>query len=252
VGWRASLAAAGVWLLFGCGTARSAALLVAAAVSLTEALEEIASGFERESGTSVTFTFGASNALARQIAAGAPADVFISADEAQMAFATRAGAVDASTIVPIVENGLVVVVRGDAAQWPRSAAELVGATVRRVAIADPEAVPAGVYARRYFATVGLWGRLNPKVVPTGSVRGALAAVRSGAADAGVVYQSDLVHGRGLRAAFAIPRADGPRIVYPAAVTRAAREPHTARAFLEHLLGEKAQRTFARHGFIPLR
>jgi molybdate transport system substrate-binding protein len=237
--------------LVGCGTADDTALLVAAAVSLTEALEEIGPAYEMVSGVPVKFSFGASNALARQIAAGAPADVFISADEARMTSATQGGAIDATTIVPVVGNELAVVVSDGVAHPPRNPTDLLAASIRRVAMGEPNAVPAGVYARQHFERIGLWETLLPKVVPTGSVRAALAAVSSGAADAAVVYRSDLVHATGVRLAFAIPRASGPRIVYPAAVTQRTRRARTARDFLAFLQRDEAQRVFARHGFVPL-
>lgn len=237
-------------MLFGCANPPSSRLVVAAAVSLTEALEDIAPEYERATGSSVTFTGGASNTLARQIAAGAPADIFVSADEAQMEFAARAGAIDSATRVVVVSNELAVVAPADATAVPRSAADLAAPWVRRIAIGDPEAVPAGVYARQYFERLGLWALLAPKMVPTGSVRGALAAVTSGAADAAVVYRSDLMHAASVKLAFAVPKDSGPAIVYPAAVTRRSRNPEGARRFLSYLRGVEAQRVFARHGFRP--
>ena len=234
------------------GAGRRPELLVAAAASLTEALEEIGSAYTRASGVTMSFSFGASNALARQLTAGAPADVFISADDAQMAFAARHEAVDAATIVPIVGNELAVIVASDASHVPRGAADLLSDSIRRVAMGNPSAVPAGVYGRAYFVKIGLWEQLAPKVVPTATVRAALAAVTSGAADAAVVYRTDLAETRGERLAFAISGPAAPVIVYPAAVARRSRNPAAARAFLEYLQGEDAQRTFARRGFVSHR
>jgi molybdate transport system substrate-binding protein len=111
-------------------------------------------------------------------------------------------------------------------------------------------VPAGIYARRWLEGHGLWERLRGRVVPTLDVRAALAAVESGAADAGIVYRSDLAMARGVRLALEIPADETARIVYPAAVLASSKNPE-ARPFLEHLRSPDARAVFTRFGFVPL-
>jgi molybdate transport system substrate-binding protein len=224
-------------------------VLVSAAVSLTEVLQQVAKAYEAAAGERVVLNFGASNTLARQIGSGARVDVFISADEAQMD-------VVASDIVPgtrvdLLSNQLAIVVPDDRAATVRSARDLTAAGIRRIAIGDPAAVPAGVYARSYLEGAGLWSVLQPKLVPAGSVRLALAAVENGAADAAIVYRTDIATARRVRAAFVVPLADGPRIVYPAAAIRTGANQAGARRLLAFLRSAESAVAFRRAGFIPL-
>jgi molybdate transport system substrate-binding protein len=223
-------------------------LLVSAAASLTDAVTDIAREYERDSGMRVALNFGSSSGLARQIVNGAPVDVFLSADEVQMNTVARAGLLDAATRVDLLSNQLVLVMPAGAAPV-RSPTDLAGAAVRRVALANPDAVPAGVYARRYLESLGLWTAIEPKVVPTLDVRAALAAVDSGNADAAFVYRTDAVVARRAVIVFDVPLADGPRIAYPAACLKHAPHPTAARAFLAYLRGPKARAVFDRFGFM---
>jgi molybdate transport system substrate-binding protein len=223
-------------------------VLVFAAASLTDALEEIGAAFEARTGTRVIFSFAGSNALARQIQAGAPADVFLSADLDRMDDLERAGLVRARDRVSLLSNRLTVIVPTSSSLVIESPRDLEG--VRRLALGDPEAVPAGVYARRWLEDEGLWRRLRSRVVPTLDVRAALAAVESEAAEAGIVYRTDARISRRVRVAFEVPKGEGPDIRYPAAVLAAAPSPR-ARDFLEHLLSPAAREVFLRLGFEPL-
>ena len=162
-------------------------LLVAAAVSLSNVLEEMAKVYAAGGGGAVRFNLAGSNVLARQIVNGAPADVFISADEAQMDVVEKAGAVLAGSRVDIVGNQLAVVAMPDRVDFVRQEFARAPAGIRRLAIGDPAAVPAGVYARRYLEQRGLWTAYESRVVPTTNVRAALAAVETGSVDAAIVY-----------------------------------------------------------------
>jgi molybdate transport system substrate-binding protein len=227
----------------------SGGLLVSAAASLTEAMTEIAQRYERGTGVRPVLNFGASSSLARQIVNGAPVDVFVSADEAQMDVLAAAGRIDPASRVDLLRNQLVVIVPAGG-QPLASARDLIVAAFRHVAMADPTAVPAGVYARRYLESLGLWTAIEPKVVPTLDVRAALAAVDSGNADAAFVYRTDAATARRSTLAFAVPIAEGPRIVYPAAVMASASHGSAARTFLAYLRGSEARAVFTRFGFLP--
>ena len=132
----------------------------------------------------------------------------------------------------------------------RSARDLADPAFKRIALGDPAAVPAGVYARQYLVRAGVWPLIEPKVIPAGSVRLALAAVENGAADAAIVYRTDVAAARGARLAFVVPADAAPRIVYPAAVIRSA--PHAAAAaqFMTFLRGREAAEIFRSAGFVP--
>jgi len=169
--------------------ARAAEVTVFAAASLSDALGAAARGFDEP----VVFNFGASSTLARQIAAGAPADVFISADERSM------DVVRPARRVRLFSNTLLIV-------GVRAPEDLL--RVKTIALADPSSVPAGVYAKEYLTKKGLWDRVAMKVVPCDNVRAALAAFESGNADAAIVYRTDTK-----RAGYDVPRAEGPEIWY---------------------------------------
>jgi molybdate transport system substrate-binding protein len=236
-------------VLLGFAAVSPQPVTVCAAVSLTDALEAIAKEYEAAGGGPVRFNFAGSNTLARQLANGAPADLFISADEAQMDVAVQAGAVDRSSRVDLLGNRLAIVVRPGTAPIG-AAADLARAGISRIALGDPAAVPAGVYARRYLQSAGLWRGVADRIVPVGNVRAALAAVMNGSADAAIVYESDTVAAGSLNSVV-ISGANVPRIVYPAAlVTRAANRAEAQR-FLAFLRGPQAAAVFARYKFTPL-
>lgn len=190
-------------------------------------------------------SFGGSNDLARQIRAGAPAEVFVSANAERMDEVHGAGLVRAGDRVDLLSNRLVVIVPAGATVVPATAEELT--RVRRLAIGDPQAVPAGIYARQWLEKRGLWERLSDRVVPTLDVRATLAAVESGNADAGIVYRTDAAISRRVRVALEVPVEEAPRIVYPAALLAGARGPG-ARAFYEHLRSPASREVFERLGF----
>lgn len=225
-----------------------AELVVFAAASLADALTEIARAWEKAAGMPVVLSFGASSDLARQIRAGAPADVFVSADAAQMDALERAGLVRAADRADLVSNTLVVVVPADSTASVASARDL--ARFETIALADPQAVPAGVYAREWLSGLGLWDQLSPRVVPMLHVRAALAAVESGHAEAGIVYRTDAAAASRSRIALEVPADEGPRIVYPAAPLRTSRK-LAAPSFVGYLKSAHARAVLARHGFLPL-
>ena len=234
------------------GAARpdDAPLTVCAAVSLTDSLEAAVEIYRGEGGGPVRFNFAGSNTLARQLVNGAPADLFISADEAQMDVAAAAGAIDRTTRVALVANRLAVIVRPGGGDL-RDVRALLRPDVRRVAIGDPAAVPAGVYARQYLLAVGLWEAMQSRLVPVGNVRAAVAAVENGSVDAGIVYETDAAIASRAGTAFVISGEGAPRIVYPAAIVTVSRNREGAARFLRFLQGPKAVELFRRHHFSPV-
>lgn len=222
-------------------------ITVSAAVSLTEALTAVAEAYGRTGGN-VRFNFGASNVLSRQIVSGAPVDVFISADDAQMDVVATAGLLKEGSRTDLLRNQLAVAVPNDRPRTFKSFAEIASPAFKRIAIGDPAAVPAGVYAKQYLEKEGLWNTLQPRLVPAGSVRAALAAVESGAADAAIVYRTDIRVSLRATIAWVVPLDAGPRIVYPAAIVRTTTVPDESKRFLGFLRGDVAVRVFQRFGF----
>ena len=223
-------------------------ITVSAALSLTDALAAVAREYAGAGRGGVRFNFGASNILARQIVQGAPVDLFVSADEAQMEVVAREGLLKEGSRVDLLGNQLAVVVPNDRPRTLSSLAQLADPAFRRIAIGDPAAVPAGVYAKTYLQQEGLWEAIAARVVPSVSVRAALAAVESGAADAAIVYRTDARTALRATVAWVVPAGRGPRIVYPAAVIQGSPNGDEAQRFLDFLRGETAARIFTRFGF----
>ncbi len=230
------------------GASPAGRVRVSAAVSLTGPLERVAGDFERVTGTAVELNLGGSSTLAAQILAGAPVDVFFSADERQMDRVAAESLVVAETRGVLLSNRLAVVVPAGAAA-PGNGAGLRAAAFRRIAVGDPAGVPAGVYARSYLSSLGLWEALGPRIVPTRSVRAALAVVEAGDADAGIVYRTDALSSLEVAVAFEVPEDEGPAIAYPAAVLVDAPNPAGAARFLDYLRSAAARRVFGQAGFI---
>jgi molybdate transport system substrate-binding protein len=222
-------------------------ILVSAAASLNNVLTELGTNFQAQTGIQVEFNFGASSTLARQIEAGAPSDIFFSADETQMDNLAKQNLIDPSTRVSRLGNSLVVVEPLDSTLPINSASDLTNAA--QIALADPKAVPAGVYAKAWLTKLQLWPTIEPKVVPAENVRAALAAVASGNADAGVVYKTDAAISKKVKVAYEVPAADGPVISYPMALVKASPQPDAAKKFLAYLASEDAGQVFLRYGFL---
>jgi molybdate transport system substrate-binding protein len=238
-----------VWTLLAMITPASAGdVLVFAASSLTDALEEIGRAYAAETGEQLRFNFGASSDLARQIVAGAPADVFFSADVARMDAVEHAGRVSPAERRNVLANALAVVVPRSSSATFASVRDLL--TVERLALADPETVPAGIYARRWLETAGVWPALRARVVPTLDVRAALAAVAGAHADAGIVYRTDATIEPRVRTVLLVPRSEGPAIVYVIAPLIAAKAAGARRA-AAFLAGATARAVYERRGFIVL-
>ncbi|MGA2554736.1 MAG: molybdate ABC transporter substrate-binding protein [Verrucomicrobiota bacterium] len=231
------------------GTATAGEIVVFAAASLTDSLQEIARVYGRQSGETVALNFGSSSTLARQIGEGAPADIFFSADEAQMDSLEKRGLIAAETRRNRLSNSLVIVVAADSKLAIGSAKDLTQGAVKRIALADPRIVPAGIYSKEYLEKLGLWTALSPKVVPTDNVRAALAAVESGNVEAGMVYKTDAAISRKVKIACAVPAAEGPAIVYPMALVKESKDPASARKFLDYLGSPEAGRVFEKYGFL---
>jgi molybdate transport system substrate-binding protein len=238
-------------LILGLGTAnaRAASLTVFAAASLTDSLKEIGRNYQRKTGEKIDFNFAGSSLLARQIEEGAPADIFFSADEAWMNTLEKHGLIVKTTRKDRLSNSLVIVVPITSSYRIGSPQALTNATVTRLALADPKAVPAGMYAREYLEKLHLWEQIAPKVVPMSNVRAALAAVASGDAEAGIVYKTDAAISKEVMVDYEVPPQEGPKISYPLAVLKNSSEQGAATTFLNYLESDQAGKVFKKYGFI---
>jgi molybdate transport system substrate-binding protein len=224
-------------------------LRVSAAASLTDVLQELAPLYEKQTGDVLLFNFGASSMLARQIQEGAPADLFISADEMKMDQLQQRGLIVRKSRRSILSNSLVIIVPSDSRLKIASAADLANPAIRNVAVAEPQTVPAGIYAKEYLRRLRIWDKIKYKIVPTDNVRAALAAVESQNAETGIVYKTDALISRAVRIAFEVPVAEGPQISYPAAVLADSKQQPAAQRFLDYLQSPAAQAIFRKYGFL---
>jgi molybdate transport system substrate-binding protein len=230
-------------LILLAASSRGGEILVFGAASLTESLQELGKAFEAKTGTAARFSFGASSDLARQIKAEAPADVFFSADTAKMNDLEKAGLVRKEDRREFLSNVLVVVVPARSSLPIAQARDL--ANLPRLALADPAAVPAGIYAKKWLEGLGLWKEIEPKVIPTLDVRAALAAVASEAVPAGIVYKTDAAIFKDVKIAMTVPK--GPEITYSVARVKASTKT-SAQKFVDFLSGPEGRAVFERRGF----
>jgi molybdate transport system substrate-binding protein len=230
-----------------------------AAISLSDALKEIQPIYEKASGDELSFNFAGSNDLARQIDAGAPADLFFSADEAKMDFLASKNRLLAGSRRSLLGNTLVIVI-------PKSASFAIsdpkqlddGSIVKKLALANPDAVPAGIYAKQFLTKLGIWDHLKGDIIPTENVRACLAAVESANADAGIVYETDAMTSHEIKVAYEVPAAEGPHISYPLAVITSSIAPEKeaeridhAKKFAAYLESPDAAKVFVKFGFTIL-
>jgi molybdate transport system substrate-binding protein len=234
-------------------------LTVFAAASLQDALRAADAAWQDEApgNPPLRLSFAASSALARQIAQGAPADLFASADEPWMDWLAARGMIDTATRTSPIGNTLVLVAPADRAPPPGIALERDGTRLAgllgaggRIAVADPAHVPAGRYARAALEWLGQWEALAPRLARADNVRAALLLVERGEAPLGIVYATDAQASGGVRVLGAFPAASHRPVTYPFALTsRAAGNPQ-ARALHAFLTGPASAAIWRRFGFVP--
>lgn len=224
--------------------------LVLAAASLQESLTAAADAWAARGHARPVISFAASSTLARQIAAGAPADLFVSADEPWMDDLAKRGLIEPSTRVSFLGNALVLVApaasraRADMRQPVRLAALIKQGAL---AMADVDTVPAGKYGKAALASLGIWDKVQGKVVRAENVRAALALVERGAAPLGIVYATDARASKAVRVIGVFPATSHPAITYPIARLKGATSAE-AEPFRRFLVSRTGKAIFARYGF----
>ncbi len=232
-------------------TAAAPSLTVFAAASLTDVLQAIGKLWAATGQPPPRFSFASSSTLARQIEAGAPANLFASADEQWADWLQQRDLLAPETRRSLLTNRLVLIVPRDQARTVQVGPGLdLGALLGpdgRLATGDPSNVPAGIYAEAALKSLGLWDRVQPRLARADSVRAALLLVERGEAPAGIVYATDAAASPGVAVAGTFPAGSYPPVTYPFAVVRAYDTP-AARGFLDFLSGPQARDVFTRAGF----
>lgn len=228
-------------------------VVVYAAASLKTALDDALTAYKAETGASATAAYAASSALAKQIEAGAPADIFISADQDWMDHVSAAGLVQSDSRFTFLGNQLALVMERSQAQRQVIDAQLNITGIlngRRLAVGDVNAVPAGRYAKAALTKLGLWDKVADKLAPAENVRAALALVARGEAAAGIVYASDARVEPGVAIVGIFPADSHPPIEYPVAMLKGA-DPAAAQPLLDFLKSQSGRRFFTNQGFTVL-
>jgi molybdate transport system substrate-binding protein len=224
-------------------------LLVSAAASMTNVMEEIQSIYKQnQASTDINYNFGASGALQRQIEQGAPADVFVSAANKQMDALEAQNLLLPGSRTLIAKNSMVLIVPANSSNIS-SFEDLKNANINRISIGEPRSVPAGQYAQQVLQNLQLWEQIKTKLVYAKNVRQVLASVESGNADAGLVYATDAKISNQVKVVTTAEEKDHSPIVYPIAILKRTQEVDTAKNFLKFLSSQQAQAVLKKYGFV---
>jgi molybdate transport system substrate-binding protein len=240
-----------MFFIVGAASARADNITVLAAASLTDALQAVGDAYQAKTGESVKFSFASSSALAKQIEAGAPADIFASATDEWMKYLADRNLIDTASRVSPIGNYLVMIAPTTSAQGPVTIsakldlAKLLGKD-GRLAVGDPAHVPAGTYAKQALIFYGLWAIAEPRLAIADDVRGALAFVERGETPLGIVYTTDAVISKGVKTIATFPAESHQAITYPFALVKGAHA--DAGAFLAFVKGKDGVAIFTRYGF----
>jgi molybdate transport system substrate-binding protein len=245
----------GVALLSACSSDpgeshTSESLLVATAASLTEAFTEIGEAFDQANGTETTFTFDASGALQKQIEAGAPVDVFVSASPDQVDNLLQKELVDEASITTFASNEMVLAVPSDSRLDVSDFQDLATEQVKRVATADPQTAPQGKHAIEVLATLGLLETVQPKLIYSRSAPQTLTYVKQGEVDAGIMFATDaLAGGDDVTVVEVSDPAWHSEIAYVTAVVSASEAKTLGEAFIDFTTGPEGRAILERYGFL---
>jgi len=224
-------------------------VLVFAAASTANALNEIKAQFSKNTGIAVQTNYAASSTLAQQVVNGADADLFISADTKWADFLAKKEQVVQQQ--DLLGNRLVIVVPADSKIEVKKPEDLLAAGIEHLALGEPKSVPAGIYAKQALTKLGIWEQLQAKVVAAEDVRHALTYVETGAAEAGIVYATDAAISKKVKVAVEIPeKLTGP-VRYPLALLKHGGESEAAKSFYRYLSSPAATQVFKKYGFTIL-
>jgi molybdate transport system substrate-binding protein len=242
-----------VWGITSSAYGQTPSIVVGAAISLKESFNELGDLYQRRTGTKVTFTFGASGELEKQIEAGAPVDVFASAAEKEMDELQAKNLIDRATRADFARNSLVLVVPRDSALNLKSFSDLVKPAVTKIAIGNPKTVPAGQYAQQLLRNEQIWPKIDSRLILAENVRQVLDYVARGEVDAGIVYATDVqvAQGKVLVAAQGADADYGP-ILYPLAVIQVSANANAAKGFVDLVSSPEGIGILKKHGFKPVK
>lgn len=237
-------------LISGCAnsTTETIEMNISAAVSLTDALEEIKTIYEKDHNVKLTYILGGSGKLAQQIQQGAPVDVFLSANQDWMDMLEKENLLINETRADITGNKIVLITGTDSSISYDSIEDIKASELQQVAIGNPESVPAGQYSEQLLNNLDLWAELKDKIVFAQDVRQVLTYVETGNVDIGFVYESDAISSTSVKILASADSSLHDSIIYPAAVLKDTKHEKEASNFVKFMASEKAQEILERHGF----
>jgi molybdate transport system substrate-binding protein len=247
-------AAAACAIFTGCGKQQeSGSLLICAAASMTDAVNEIKDLYLADNpNVTIDVTYGSSGALQTQIESGVGADLFISAAQKQMNALEEEGLVLSETRVDLLENKVVLVTPANADNGITSFEDVVSDSVSHIGLGDPESVPVGQYSQTIFENLGLWDQVTAKAVYGSDVRTVLTWVENGEVDCGIVYQTDAaISGDLVDIICEAPEGSCDPVIYPAAVLSDTQNQSLAEDFLNYLQSDTVSGILSSYGFTPL-
>ena len=251
-------------LLAGCGggkgtapnatdSPKSVELNISAAVSLKDVLTEIQTHYRKKAPhVKLIYNLGASGSLQKQIEQGAPADIFISAAPKQMNELEAKNLVNKSARKNLVENKLVLIVPQNSKLNLKKYEDLQTVEVKQISLGETKVVPAGQYAEQVLVKLGVWDKIQGKIVFAKDVRTVLTYVETGNVDAGIVYKTDAASSSKVKIIATAPEGTHAPIVYPAAILADARQQMAATDFLAYLSSPEGSKMFEKYGFTPLK
>ncbi len=241
-----------ILLLVGCSSEKTndepIEIIISAAVSLTDALEEMQEIYEKKHNVELTFNLAGSGTLAQQIQQGAPIDLFISANQNWMDTLEDENVIDASTRKDVTGNTLVLIAHKDSSLSYQSFEEISPGDVDEIAVGNPESVPAGGYTKDTLKSLGMWETLSDHIILAKDVRQVLTYVETGNADIGFVYESDALTSDDIQMLATAEEGLHDPIIYPGAIIDDSKHPEEVQAFLDYMLSEEGQDILATHGF----
>lgn len=237
-----------LFLLAGCKKQSPQELIVLAAASLTDSLNELGAAYEKETGTPVLFSYASSGTLQAQIEAGVQADVFVSAAVKQMDALVAQNLIAADSVVPLLKNALVLVTNRRHGVPVSSFEDVLSPSVALVGLGDPAHVPAGQYAQTVFKTMGIWDAVAQKANYGADVRTVLSWVEQNVVDVGVVYATDASVSPDVTVLATVPKGLVQDVIYPAGIVSSSAHTAESQRFIDFLQAESSRAVFERYGF----
>lgn len=223
-------------------------ILVLAAASLTDVLNELAASYKETTGVTVTFSFASSGALQTQIESGSPADIFFSAAQRQMNALEEKDLIETDTRKNLVENKVVLITPVNSALNIKSFNDMANPNVQKIGLGEPKSVPVGQYSEEMLSNLSILDSVKPKAVYGSDVRNVLSWVETGEIDCGIVYETDAKIANNINIVTQAPEGSHRKVIYPIAVIKSSQNKEEAQKFIDYISTDSSMEVFNKYGF----